>query len=44
MLALGTQAPKFNLIDTISGNYINLQKAKGEQGTVIMLFVIIVRL
>ncbi len=36
MLALGTQAPKFNLIDTISGNYINLQKAKGEQGTVIM--------
>ena len=36
MLALETQAPNFNLLDTISGNYIDLQKAKGKNGTVIM--------
>ena len=36
MLALGTLAPHFNLLDTISDNYIDLQSVKGEKGTVIM--------
>ena len=36
MLALGTKAPHFNLLDTISDNYIDLQSVKGEKGTVIM--------
>ena len=36
MLALGTLAPHFNLLDTISDNYIDLQNVKGEKGTVIM--------
>ena len=36
MLALGTQAPEFKLLDTISDNYIDLQSIKGEKGTVIM--------
>ena len=36
MLALGTLAPKFNLLDTISDAYIDLQQARGELGTVIL--------
>ena len=36
MLALGTLAPHFNLLDTISDNYVDLQEVKGEKGTVIM--------
>lgn len=36
MLALGTQAPSFKLIDTVSGNNVTLEKAKGIKGTVIM--------
>ncbi|MCK5400741.1 MAG: thioredoxin family protein [Flavobacteriaceae bacterium] len=36
MIPLGTLAPDFNLLDTISDNYIDLQNAKGKKGTVIM--------
>lgn len=36
MLPLGTIAPEFNLLDTVSDNYINLQNTKGKNGTVIM--------
>tara|TARA_R110002049_G_scaffold302258_1_gene494950 strand:- start:2879 stop:3436 length:558 start_codon:yes stop_codon:yes gene_type:complete len=36
MLPLGTKAPHFELLDTISGNSVNLEKAKGKHGTVIM--------
>lgn len=36
MIPLGTIAPDFNLLDTKSGSYVNLQNAKGENGTVIM--------
>ncbi len=36
MIPLGTIAPDFNLLDTISDRYISLQNAKGAQGTVIM--------
>ncbi|MGY0392922.1 thioredoxin family protein [Bizionia sp. KMM 8389] len=36
MLPLGTQAPKFSLIDTISKEKVTLQSAKGLQATVIM--------
>lgn len=35
MLALGTKAPNFSLIDTISGNLLNYDDVKGENGTVI---------
>ena len=36
MLPLGTKAPDFSLIDTVSGNIIDLIGSKGENGTVIM--------
>lgn len=36
MLALGSVAPEFNLIDTKSDRYIDLKAAKGTKGTVIM--------
>lgn len=36
MLPLGTQAPDFNLYDTISSTSISLQQLKGEKGTVIL--------
>ncbi len=36
MLALGTQAPNFHLIDTISGESYSLDQLKGSKGTVIM--------
>lgn len=36
MLALGTKAPDFKLIDTISGIEKSLTELKGEKGTVIM--------
>jgi len=36
MLPLGTVAPNFNLLDTISGKITALQDLKGEKGTVIM--------
>ena len=36
MLPLGTEAPFFELLDTKSGNTLNLNALKGENGTVIM--------
>lgn len=36
MLALGTKAPDFELIDTISDKYISLQQIKSDKATVIM--------
>lgn len=36
MLPLGTKAPDFNLFDTVSGAYLNLQELKGLKGTLIM--------
>lgn len=36
MLALGTQAPNFNLYDTTTNQNKSLQELKGEKGTVIM--------
>lgn len=36
MIPLGTQAPDFNLIDTVTDKMLSLQKLKGEVGTVIM--------
>lgn len=36
MLPLGTQAPAFNLFDTVSGNNLSLDQLKGNQATVIM--------
>jgi thiol-disulfide isomerase/thioredoxin len=36
MLELGTKAPEFSLLDTISGETKNLEQLKGEKGTVIM--------
>ena len=36
MLALGTTAPGFQLLDTVSDNQISLQQVKGTKGTVIM--------
>ena len=36
MLPLGTQAPEFHLVDTVSGNYLSLQKLRGRRGTVVM--------
>lgn len=36
MLPLGTEAPQFNLLDTVSGEHISLSDCKGEIGTVIM--------
>ncbi len=36
MLPLGTEAPDFNLLDTVSANQLSLQNLKGNRGTVIM--------
>ena len=36
MLALGTKAPDFKLLDTQTGVYKTLQKLKGKKGTVIL--------
>ncbi|NMH86321.1 thioredoxin family protein [Flavivirga algicola] len=36
MLPLGTQAPVFNLFDTISGKHLSLTQLKGTSATVIM--------
>ena len=36
MLPLGTQAPDFNLLDTVSDKHLALSQIKGEQGTLIM--------
>ncbi|MDG5492979.1 thioredoxin family protein [Psychroserpens sp. SPM9] len=36
MLALGTKAPDFNLLNTVDDTLINLENAKGLNGTVIM--------
>lgn len=36
MMPLGTKAPDFNLIDTVSSEMISLEDIKGEKGTVVM--------
>jgi len=36
MLPLGTQAPNFNLIDSITNQPVTLQDIRGEKGTVVM--------
>lgn len=36
MLPLGTKAPEFDLIDTVTEQYVTLQTLKGEKGSVIM--------
>lgn len=36
MLELGTKAPEFNLLDTVTNKMLNLNSIKGENGTVIM--------
>jgi len=36
MIPLGTIAPDFNLLDTVSGDMLSLQKLKGNNATVIM--------
>ncbi|WP_420319952.1 thioredoxin family protein [Flagellimonas sp.] len=36
MLPLGTKAPDFSLIDTITGQARSLQESKGEKGTLVM--------
>lgn len=36
MLPLGTTAPDFSLLDTVSDEILNLNKLKGAEGTVIM--------
>ncbi|WP_027078569.1 thioredoxin family protein [Maribacter antarcticus] len=36
MLALGTAAPNFSLLDTLSGNTLDLETMTGAKGTVIM--------
>ncbi len=36
MLALGTKAPDFTLIDTVTNDLVSLQNIKGEKGTVVM--------
>lgn len=36
MLDLGTKAPSFNLLDTVSGNMLSLEQLKGNKGTVVM--------
>lgn len=35
MLALGTQAPEFSLLDTVSDQTLSLETSKGKNGTVI---------
>lgn len=36
MIALGTKAPDFKLMDTASGKLLSLENLRGKQGTVIM--------
>ncbi len=36
MLPLGTKAPNFNLIDTVTNNLVSLEDIAGEKGTVVM--------
>ena len=36
MMPLGTSAPEFSLLDTVSNNTLSLQQLKGPKGTVIM--------
>lgn len=36
MLALGTVAPEFSLLDTVSGTIFQLDQLKGSKGTIIM--------
>ena len=36
MLPLGTKAPDFSLMDTVSEENLNLSDIKGEKGTVVM--------
>ncbi|MBR9852954.1 MAG: thioredoxin family protein [Algicola sp.] len=36
MLPLGTKAPNFELLDTISGKTLSLENIKGKKGTVVM--------
>ena len=36
MLPLGTQAPDFNLLDTVSNSNVTLEQTKGNKATVIM--------
>ena len=36
MMPLGTIAPEFSLIDTVTGNTMNLNQLKGDIGTVVM--------
>jgi len=36
MLPLGTVAPNFSLIDTVTGHIKTLQKLKGDAATVVM--------
>ena len=36
MLPLGTEAPKFFLQDTVSGNYMSLEDLKSDKATVVM--------
>jgi len=36
MIPLGTVAPAFTLLDTVTGNTVSLNELKGEQATVIM--------
>jgi peroxiredoxin len=36
MIPLGTKAPKFSLLDTVSNNKLSLENLKGDIGTVIM--------
>ena len=36
MLKLGTKAPDFSLLDTLSGNQLTYQETRGAKGTVIM--------
>lgn len=36
MLELGTKAPDFNLLNTLTGNILSYDKARGVKGTVIM--------
>ena len=36
MLPLGTQAPAFSLLDTVSGETLSLDQIQGKEGTVVM--------
>lgn len=36
MIPLGSKAPQFSLLDTVSGNTLSLNELKGDKGTVVM--------